>query len=361
MGDLDRWVIVPIVVGLVFAGIQTFHIFQMTYYGTMGVLLESVVPWLLALVVVVTGPWLARNGYRFEERRRVVGWMAVFSVLVGLLFGWALSHQYIVGYPFIHARFVTTTNLIAGSLGGFVVGIYDVSSRRHRQAVEAERETVAQQRSRLSVLNRVLRHNLRNDLNAVSGYAELIETGSGDAGEYAARIREVSADLVSIGEKARQIEKVAATQHVHGTASLAKVVESTVEATRAASPACTVDYDLPASDMPVDESVIPAVLAELLDNACRHSDADEPIVEVTASVNPTDAYPLTIRVADNGPGIPEHELDPIREGRETALEHGSGLGLWLVEWGVSTVDGAITFEPNEPRGTVATISLPFAE
>jgi len=49
---------------------------------------------------------------------------------------------------------------------------------------------------------------------------------------------------------------------------------------------------------------------------------------------------------------------PIREGSETALEHGSGPGLWLGEWGVARLDGTVEFGQTDPHGTVVTLRLP---
>ena len=66
-----------------------------------------------------------------------------------------------------------------------------------------QRKTQSQQ---LAVLHRILRHNLRNDLTVVSGYAELIETIAGDeAKEYAKTIRATNDRLIDLAEKQRQI------------------------------------------------------------------------------------------------------------------------------------------------------------
>jgi signal transduction histidine kinase len=94
---------------------------------------------------------------------------------------------------------------------------------------------------------------------------------------------------------------------------------------------------------------------ELGENAAVHNDADDP--EVTVRATGGGATPLQMTVTDNGPGIPEHELTPIRAGEETDLEHGSGLGLWLVEWGVAALDGRLSFEADD-GGTRVTIQLP---
>jgi signal transduction histidine kinase len=62
-------------------------------------------------------------------------------------------------------------------------------------------------------------------------------------------------------------------------------------------------------------------------------------------------------VADDGPGIPEQELAAIRKGTELPLEHGSGLGLWMVHWIVTRHDGTIDIAVSE-TGTTVSITLP---
>ncbi|MFC6977001.1 ATP-binding protein [Halomicroarcula sp. GCM10025709] len=61
---------------------------------------------------------------------------------------------------------------------------------------------------------------------------------------------------------------------------------------------------------------------------------------------------------DNGPGIPDQELETINQGEETPLQHGSGLGLWIVYWTVSLYGGEVTFVNNSPRGAAVILSLP---
>ena len=42
---------------------------------------------------------------------------------------------------------------------------------------------------------------------------------------------------------------------------------------------------------------------------------------------------------------------------ETPLQHGSGLGFWLVHWIVTASGGELRFEENDPRGSVVTLCL----
>jgi signal transduction histidine kinase len=92
------------------------------------------------------------------------------------------------------------------------------------------------------------------------------------------------------------------------------------------------------------------------DDAVEHG-GEEPTVTVTAERDHGD---VVVRVSDDGPGIPDHELDVLSAGGESALEHGSGLGLWLVEWGTSALGADVAFD-TDGDGTTASVTLPSAD
>jgi sensor histidine kinase regulating citrate/malate metabolism len=72
---------------------------------------------------------------------------------------------------------------------------------------------------------------------------------------------------------------------------------------------------------------------------------------------PDDGQGVDIVVEDSGPGIPEHELTVIEEGQETALTHGSSIGLWLIHWGLNSIRGAVSFDTTG-AGTTVTLRVP---
>jgi signal transduction histidine kinase len=100
------------------------------------------------------------------------------------------------------------------------------------------------------------------------------------------------------------------------------------------------------------------VVKNLVENAIEHNDTDAPLV--VAFVNRTDAGPIRMAISDNGPGVPETERAVLATGDEDPLEHGSGMGLWTVKWGITRLGGDISFVKNEPRGTVVQLTLPAA-
>ena len=63
----------------------------------------------------------------------------------------------------------------------------------------------------------------------------------------------------------------------------------------------------------------------------------------------------SIAISDDGPGIPAVELESLAAGTETPLQHGRGLGLWQLRWGVDALGGALSFETDD--GTTVSITL----
>jgi len=221
-----------------------------------------------------------------------------------------------------------------------------------------ERERAIREREqRLGVLNRLLRHNLRNDMSVILSYAEMLpDFDARDRREEAAeKIQDIGQGLIDHGQKARDIETAmeSAADGVE-TVDMVPRVRAAVEEYRGEYPAVEFRLDLPDT---CDAMAIPSVdfaVENLVENAAEHNDADDPVVEVT--LGRTDGA-VELRVADNGPGIPDHEQDVLFEGEETALEHGSGIGLWLAYWVVDKSEGVIEFADNDPRGAVVSVRL----
>jgi signal transduction histidine kinase len=64
---------------------------------------------------------------------------------------------------------------------------------------------------------------------------------------------------------------------------------------------------------------------------------------------------ILLEVSDDGPGIPQGELDVLTKHGETALEHGSGVGLWLIDRITQYSDATIDFDTES--GTTIQVCL----
>jgi signal transduction histidine kinase len=220
-----------------------------------------------------------------------------------------------------------------------------------------------QQQQRLEVLNRVLRHNLRNEMTVIRGYAATIRESpkNPDVPEWAGTIAESSDRLIDIGAKAREFEEVMDGE-VTPTALDVRSLLGDIEADlRAEFPEATIESEVRLggrTELYTDRRVLGLVLRNLMENALEHN--HRPKAEAALHVQWSGAEPddaVEVAVTDNGPGIPEAELAPIRNETESPLEHGSGIGLWIAEWGTRALNGELSFRTDDD-GTVATVVLP---
>jgi PAS domain S-box-containing protein len=238
-------------------------------------------------------------------------------------------------------------------IDGFVAIQTDISDRK---ALEADLKTSLTQ---LEVMSRVLRHNLRNDMAVIKGNAETIQaTSEGDIAEMAEIIIEESEHLLTTADKEREITEVLVDEQSPEQINLEAVINAAVAATREQCPEAHITVKGEANRRVRAVKSINRALTELLTNAVNHSDQTEPSIEVIVE-NRDDA--VVVRIADDGPGIPEMERKIITEEAEIdSLYHGTGLGLWLVKVIVEDSGGSLAFDENEPRGSIVTITLPMA-
>jgi signal transduction histidine kinase len=71
---------------------------------------------------------------------------------------------------------------------------------------------------------------------------------------------------------------------------------------------------------------------------------------------------VVVRVADNGPGVPDDRKEAVFGRGEKGLRStGTGLGLYLVDTLVDSYGGRVRVEDNDPEGAVFVVELPLAE
>jgi signal transduction histidine kinase len=89
----------------------------------------------------------------------------------------------------------------------------------------------------------------------------------------------------------------------------------------------------------------------------RRSDIPDPGLKVTIDNLPKS---VTIKVEDNGEGIPENNLPRVFEMfyRGTNTSVGTGLGLYICREVIEKLNGDIRISSTPGKGTVVTIELP---
>ena len=222
----------------------------------------------------------------------------------------------------------------------------DITDRRRR-----ERQLV--------VIDNLLRHNLRNDLNVVLGRVEEIEADLPAASEHTAVIRRVGEQLLETARKEREVIKLITERRGTARIDLRELVSNCVEAVRNRELGGSITVGR-LDDVTVDgREELRAAVIELLWNPLQHSGDDDASVTVALRRTETGAE----LVVEDGLGpIPSAETDVLTGDHEMSqLYHSSGLGFWLVYWSVKLSNGTVAVDCGhgaDGRGNRITVSLP---
>ncbi len=234
----------------------------------------------------------------------------------------------------------------------------DVTERRTRQ-------------ERLSVLDRVLRHNIRNRTNVIVGTAELLldaergrdetedrdgtedrdetedrdgiedrnEAASAGGVDYEASLERIVAageELYEIGEQAREFQAVVADDDTELVQmELSRVFQRIQTGTQG-----SFELDVPSEPVAVlAHPKLPVALSagvELLEGDGSGARGD--VMDVLIRVR-RDGETVTVAVTDRGGTIPRADLEAIAAEQETAVDHSRGMELWIVRWTVLASGG----------------------
>lgn len=213
------------------------------------------------------------------------------------------------------------------------------------------------QGQKLNILNRALRHNIRNQMNVVVGHARNLQ-GVEDEGyrTEAETIEAIGNSVVNMSDKARRAQKHATIPPDEDCRTdLVPATETVVTKLEITHPGASVETDLPDAALARAPTAYEVALMELLENAVVHHPSGTGPVDVAVDVSDEE---VTVRVRDQCDPVPEGVVDALRRGEETPLEHNEGLGLWIVTWIADPVDGRLAFD-RRPDGEGNDVSLTF--
>ena len=224
------------------------------------------------------------------------------------------------------------------------------------ESYERQLET---QRDNLEVLNQIVRHDIRNDLQLVVAHAELLQDHVDEAGrDHLDPLRSAAQDAVEITRTARDVTEVLLQSEAEpAPVNLKSVLEAEIESARSNNENAVITTAGPIPDLQVlADDLLESVFRNLLQNAIVHNDQELP--EVTIATTET-ADSVAVEIRDNGPGIPdERKAEIFEEGNRGLDSEGTGLGLYLVETLVDRYEGTVSVADNEPRGAVFRVELP---
>ncbi|GGM62539.1 PAS domain S-box-containing protein [Halarchaeum rubridurum] len=228
-------------------------------------------------------------------------------------------------------------------------------------AIYTDLSEFVQNERRARVMNRVLRHNLRNKANVIVAHTarllDAFDEQSAERTNAVATVERAANDLQQLTEEAGEIHRVLNAAEETKTVDCVPTIRRVAEAHRRESPEAAVETDLPTSMTVRANGHLDVALDSLVDNAIRHNPSETPHVRVRV-VAEGEGW-ATVHVEDDGPPIPAAERDVVTgEAEITPTRHGSGLGLWLVKWTVESFGGELSFGESDLGGNDVRLRLP---
>ncbi len=239
---------------------------------------------------------------------------------------------------------------------GAVIGICGVSTditdqKEHEQMLEKQRDN-------LEILNKIIRHDIRNNLQLVVAYGDMLEDYvENDGEEFLGHIMGAGREAVEITQTAGEVTDVLLGSETDQTPmNLKHTLITQIDYVRENHERALVFVEGTLPDVAVlADEMLHSVFRNLLNNAIVHNDKEIP--EIIVSATATEEM-VQIRIADNGPGIPDDQKDQTFEEGEKGLDsEGTGIGLYLVQTLVERNGGAVWIEDNEPEGSVFVVEL----
>lgn len=240
---------------------------------------------------------------------------------------------------------------------GFVVGF--LNARSIERALAAERssiraEATEQQREYLTYVNGLLRHEVLNTANVISGNVDLArETASDEVKGRLDTIERQAAELSTVIEDVRFLTDVVRNERVLEPVELRPVLERELRQLTDRHDGVETELDISGDVVVLADPLLRRVFANLFENGVRHNDSETKHVAVSVSqVDDT----VRVDITDNGEGVPERLHDDLFS--LDVREHTThGLGLKIVARLLDRYDGDVTLTETGGAGTTVTVIL----
>ena len=216
-------------------------------------------------------------------------------------------------------------------------------------------------------------HELRTPLTSIRALAEILRDDPDmDTGQRQQFVRIIVAETERLSRLVNQVLDMAKIESGHAEWHNTEVDMAQVLRQAAATTAeglrergCQLLLSVPEQvpTLRADADRLMQVVLNLLSNAAKFVPVPGGRVEMSLD---TDDQGLTVRVRDNGPGVPPHQrqliFERFRQGGEQALRpQGTGLGLPISRQIVEHFGGRLWLEPSAPgEGACFTFRLPWS-
>lgn len=222
-----------------------------------------------------------------------------------------------------------------------------ISNIRRYRELFSSREEQAKMAELLRSTNRILRHDIANDLHIVLGALDLLEEKKDT--KFISMIRKAANKSVSLIKDVKELDlsSLDSEQLLH--LDIRHIVDSVIGKYDA-------DFSVKGDCMIMADKALVSVLDNLISNAHVHGKASK----VNIDIQNRDGI-CEVSIADNGKGIPDEVKSKVfDEGFKYGSTGNTGFGLFIVRKTIERYNGSIRIEDNVPSGAKFIIELDTA-
>lgn len=350
---LPSLLIVAMGVGLAVLAVVT-HVREFSALdGSIGPLIALLVDGVPALALAYAGYWLSTTDLSLRGQWTAFTWCLVGGVAFAAVTGVTFLVRVFEGRSVAEPIFPLLVAAEAGALAGLTAGYFNARARRDARRARTVSDA-------LTFVNRLVRHDLRNDLNVIVNHAALVArssdggSGPGDPEVVVDRADEALAHI----ETTRTIADTLVGDADLGPVDLVPVVTELADHVEEAF-GVSVVVDVPDRAFVTANDGLRSVVDNLLENAVEHGSGDERPgaadlhVAVTVERGPDT---VRLRVSDDGPGIA-----PARRAALFGADGDDSGGLSLVETLVEAYGGDVRLADDDADGATFVVDLPRAD
>lgn len=238
-----------------------------------------------------------------------------------------------------------------------------VENHNGTSTVYVRYEDVTEQHRReqqLVVLDRLFRHNLRNELNVILGHAAALEGVDSTQWNPSDNERLAHGVKEAITTAAEDLDELSATAgRIRSLDRQGRPIELEALLERACSELRTTNGASIAIDLPTETISVDDRLEMAFEELCRYLLDEARNADVSIAVDDGGNVARLVVEIDSV-SIPEPDLGALNGHEETPLRHASGIGLWLVRWSVIEVGGVIEAVASDDS-VVIDAAIPLVE
>ena len=233
-----------------------------------------------------------------------------------------------------------------------------ISNIRSRERLERARQDLETRKEMVEMYDRLLRHDIGNDLQIIAGFAnavaEMVEDDQ--AGEYVGKIERAASNSADLIERVGDLVSTLEAQDEPDARDLRPLLEGTVRDATDQYESLSVAFDPSEFDHRVYAGdLLDSVFTNVLTNAAVHNDGDVS-VDLYAEAPAPDR--LVVGMADDGSGVdPDLRENIFEMGVKGEDSEGTGFGLGFVRALTESYGGTVEVRESAAGGADFRVTL----